>query len=227
MQKEIVHSLALLQKSLGLSLGHLTLYEQLRNIGEAVLASAESEYGVRPKPDANLNTRIQNIKELLVNRIANGIGVNLKPDQPLADRIRTLINTVDQIVHEEPEGSDYKLDLHHQRQEQVKPLYDDLSRAMRFIATYDGYVRETLSVERFLDTIGQLEREVLGKRRKQGPRKALIRIGEPVNLAEYLDQFRKEKRKTLEFVTTQLESRVREMLNELGRYTVPLEIPSQ
>ncbi|MCH7760795.1 1-acyl-sn-glycerol-3-phosphate acyltransferase [candidate division TA06 bacterium] len=223
MQKEITHSLTMLQRSLGLSLGHLSLYEQLRKVGEAVLASAESEYGVRPKPDANLNTRIQNIKELLVNRIATGIGVNLKPDQPLADRIRTLINTVDQIVHEEPQGPDYKIDLHHQRQEQVKPFYDDLSRVLRFIATYDGYVRETLSVERFLDTIGQLEREVLGKRRKQGPRKALIRIGEPVNLADYFDRFKKEKRNTIEFATTQLESRVKKMLNEMGRFTVPLE----
>jgi 1-acyl-sn-glycerol-3-phosphate acyltransferase len=226
MDKEIVLSLTLLQKSLGLSLGHLSPYEQLRKIGEAVLTSAESEYGVRPKPDADLNTRIQNIKELLVNRIATGIGVNLKPDQPLADRIRTLINSVDQIVHEEPEGPDYKLELHHQRQEQVKPLYDDLSRALRFIATYDGYVRETLSVERFLDTIGQLEREVLGKRGKQGLRKAYIRIGEPVNLAEYLDRFKKEKRKTLEFVTTQLESRVKEKLSELGRFSVPMEMLS-
>ena len=223
MSQVISHALSRLERRLGISLNRQSLYEQLRGVGESVLASAEREYGVRPKPDDNLNERIQGMKGLLVTRIATFLGIRFKEEEPLADRIRILINSIDQIVYEEPRGSEYELSLHRHRQDQVKTHNKDLSRALRFIATYDGYVQETRSSERFLDVIGQLEREVFGKSRRFGPFKVLLRIGEPINLLEYFDLYLKDRRGVLRTLTTDLENRVQCMLNAMAKFSIPVE----
>lgn len=223
MKRMISHALHRLQRKLGISLHLKTLYQQLRGVGETVLASAEREYGIRPKGDSDLNDRIQTLKELLVTRIATFLGVSIKKEEPLADRIRLLINSIEQIVHEEPQGSEYERNLRRHRHEEVKTHSEDLFRALRFIATYDGYVRETRSAERFLDTIGQLEREVFGKSRRFGPCRVHIRIGEPINLVEHFDQYQKDRHGVLRHLSSELEYRVQGLLDTMGQFSKPLE----
>jgi len=222
MHREIERALTRLERRLGLSSNHRTLYERLRTIGEAVLASAENEYGVRPGRDVEFDIRLQSIKELLVTRIATALGLSFDQDQALATRIRALVNALNQITHEEPRASGYQLDLHRQRQAEVEPLYNDLSRVLRFVATYDGYVRESMTVERFLDIIGLLEREVFGKKWNRGPCRVHIRVGEPLNLADHFDSYQENRRDVLGRVTAELEHRIKQMLKDLGRFATPL-----
>jgi hypothetical protein len=222
MRRQIERSLSRLERKLGLSSVKETSYARLRNIGEAVLASAEREYGVRPKDVSDFNGRIQRIKDLLVERIATNLGVSFKPDQTLPVRIRKLVNTLNEIVHHEPEGPEYQLELHRERRAEVEHLYSDLSRVLHFVATYDGYVKETMTAERFLDVIGQLEREVFGKRTARGPCSVHIRVGEPVDLARHYEDYQTDRKGALTRITSTLEQRVKEMLAELGRLATPL-----
>ncbi len=222
MYRDIDRALARLEERLGLSPQGKAIYPRLQRVGEAVLSSAEREYGVRPGGEVSFDQRLQNMKELLVERIASGLGVKFGPDQVLSSRIRTLVNALNEITQEEPEGSKYQIDLHEQRRAEVDHLYDDLSRVLHFVATYDGYVRETMSTERFFDVIGQLEREVFGKRWSRGPCRVYVRVGEPVDLALRLDDYRRNKREALNSVTRKMEERVRGLLADLARYTVPL-----
>lgn len=224
MRKEIARALSRLERKLGLpspplDLHPFSLYERLRRVGEAVLAIAEKEYGVRPPKDATLNDRVQRMKEHIVNRVATVLGVTFRPDQPLIDKVRVLFNTVDRIVYDEPKGSEYERQLHRQRQEEVKALYDDLWRVWRFVATYDGYVRETMTAERFLEVVGRLEWEVFGKEWIRGPRKALVTIGEPINLTDHWTEYQRNKRATVAAVTEELERRVKTLLSDLNRRT--------
>jgi len=147
----------------------------------------------------------------------------LRPEQPLLDRIRDLFNAVDQIVYSEAEGPEYERQLHHRRQEAARGLYDDLWRVLHFVALYDGYVRETLTAERFLDVLRLLELEVFGQKRIRGPRKALVKIGQPLNLMPYFPRYQSDKRATLQEVTTSLESSVRQLLAELSHPSKALE----
>lgn len=224
MHREIDRSLKRLERRLGVVPAAQSLYQRLREVGESVLSSAESEYGVRPKPGTGFDARLQNMKDLLVNRIAIALGITFRPDHPLAARIRTLVNTLNNITHHEPEGSEYRMELHKERRAEVEHLYQDLSRVLHFVATYDGYVRETMTTERFLDVIGQLEREVFGERRARGPCRVCIRVGKPVNLAEYFDSYQKERHPVLTHITEDLEESVRKMLAELSQSTPPLKI---
>lgn len=224
MCKEIARALSRLERKLGLpsptlDLHPFALYERLRRVGEMVLATAEKEYGVRPTKDASLNDRVQRMKEIIVNRVATALGITFRPNQPLMDKVRALFNAVDRIVYDEPKGSEYERQLHRRRQEEAKALYDDLWRVWRFVATYDGYVRETMTAERFLEVIGRLEWEVFGKEWTRGPRKALVTIGEPINLTDHWAEYQRDKRETVAAVTAELEGRVKTLLADLNRRT--------
>jgi 1-acyl-sn-glycerol-3-phosphate acyltransferase len=197
----------------------LNLYERLRRVGEAVVSANEKEYNVRPRKGASLDERIQDVKEQIVSRVSAALGVSLRSEQPLLGRIRHLLNTIDQIICGEPEGRDYESQLHQRRQQEVRMLYRDLGQVLRFAALRDGYVRETLSAERFLDVLGLLEREVFTRKRIRGLRKAIVKLGEPLNLKDYFRSYQADKRGALHEVTTTLESTVQRQLAELGHLT--------
>jgi 1-acyl-sn-glycerol-3-phosphate acyltransferase len=225
MHREIDRSLWRLERDLfpAQILQPSNLYHRLRSVGEAVLSVNEREHNVRPRKEASLDERVQHMKELIVSRVASALGVSPPADRPLRDRIRELFNAIDQIVYSEFEGPDYERKLHQMRQQEVRGLYDDLSRVLRFVALYDGYVRETLTAERFLDVLGLLEDEVFGRKRNWGPKKALVKVGEPLNLIQYYGRYKTDKRGTLQEVTAALESSVRQMLNELSFPTKPMQ----
>jgi 1-acyl-sn-glycerol-3-phosphate acyltransferase len=222
MRRQIDRSLRRLERKLGLHPEDRSSYGRLRDVGEAVLTSAEKEYGVRPGPAEDFDHRLQSMKDLLVARIATAIGVSLRPEQNLPARIRVLVNALNEVICQEPEGPEYRLELHKERRAELEHLFDGLSRVLHFVATYDGYVRETMTVERFLDVIGQLETEVFGRRSPRGPSKVFVRIGKPVNIARHFDEYRNEKRRVLTDITSALEENVKQMLADLGRFATPL-----
>ena len=117
----------------------------------------------------------------------------------------------------DPEGSEYEQQLQERRQKQAQGIYEDLWQVLRFIAVHDGYVRESPTAERFLDLLGMLEWEVFERRPIWGPRKAIVKIGEPLNVAAHFPRYQADKRGTLEEVTMSLESSVLQMLAELNR----------
>jgi 1-acyl-sn-glycerol-3-phosphate acyltransferase len=194
----------------------LPRYARLRRVGEAVLSAMERMYGVSVEEDRSLNERIQDLKEHAVSDIEQRLSIKTASDRSLLDRIRTLFNSVDRIVHEEPQGQEYEQQLTEERQRDVRGLYDDLWRALQFVAVYDGYVSECMTVERFMDVLCLLEMEVFNERQIWGPRKALVKVGEPIDLKDHYSAYKSDRREVVENVTLNLESSVRKMLDALG-----------
>ncbi len=191
-------------------------YDRLRCVAEAVLAANERTHGVTPDAACSMDDRIQNMKECIVSRLEQQLEVTAPKSQVLLDRIRTLFNTVDRIVHQEPEASDYERQLALERQQSVRNLYDDLWRVLQFVAIYDGYVSESMTVDRFMDVLCLLEMEVFNERRMWGPRKARVKVGDPVDLKEHHASYTTDRRKAVRDITMTLESSVRQMLDALG-----------
>jgi len=218
MHDEIDASLARLESNLFASedLEPLPRYDRLRRVAEAVLAANERVHDVAPDEASSMDDRIQNMKEHVVSRLEKRLDVNPREGQVLLDRIRTLFNTVDRIVHEEPDATDYERQLALERQQAVRNLYDDLWRVLQFVAIYDGYVSESMTVDRFMDVLCLLEMEVLNERRIWGPRKARITVGDPVDLKDHFSSYKTNRRGVVEDVTLALESSVRQMLDALG-----------
>jgi 1-acyl-sn-glycerol-3-phosphate acyltransferase len=217
MSGEIEWSLSRLEERLALEAGGASPYERLRRAGEAVLATVEKEYNVRPPENASLNDRIQNMKEHIVGSLAAELGITLHAEQPLIERVRDLFNAVDRIIYGDTVGPGYATHLHYHRQQEARGAYHSLKRVLHFIALYDGYVRESMTAERILDVIGLLELEVFGKRRVRGPRKAVVKIGAPQDVSGYFPSYKADKRAALRAVTADLETSVRKMLSDLSR----------
>lgn len=218
MHDEIDASLARIESRLFATedLDPLPRYDRLRRVGEAVLAANERVHDVTPDQASSMDDRIQHMKEHIVSRLEQQLDVKPRKGLELLDRIRTLFNTVDRIVHEEPEATDYERQLALERQQAMRNLYDDLWRVLQFVAIYDGYVRESMTVDRFLDVLCLLEMEVFGERRIWGPRNARVKVGDPIDLRDHYAAYKTNRRGEVEDVTLALESCVRQMLDALG-----------
>ncbi len=198
-------------------------YDRLRDISEALLAANEKRHGVKPDPDDSRDDRIQRMKERIVGAIERQLDVTPRADQDLLDRIRACFNVVDHITQESPPATDYDRKLLAERQQMARDLCGDLWRVLQFVAIYDGYVRELLTVERFMDVLCLLEMEVFAERRMWGPRKAVVKVGEALDLRDHFAAYKADKRAVIRKVSMALESSVRGMLEDLAtRHSNPL-----
>jgi 1-acyl-sn-glycerol-3-phosphate acyltransferase len=201
--------------------GALSRYIRLRRIAEAVLVANEKAHGVKaPAPDSDshassMDARIQNLKSLVTSKYERQLGITPNDRQSLLDRIRALFVVVDRVVHEGPPGNEYGRRLALECQQMARTLCDDLWRLLQFVAIYDGYVRESMTVERFMDVLGLLELEVFQTRRVWGPRKATIKLGAPINLKDHAAAYDENKRGAVQAVNATLESEVRKNLEAM------------
>lgn len=209
MDVPIDRALQRLEKKLipGVNRGGKDPLERLFQIGDTLLQTREKEYGIHSRPDTPLSERIGFIKELIIARTAKQIGIEDRPEQILPDRLRELINALDQMMHN-------KIQLN--QRDKAKTLSKRLETAVNFMALDSCYLEAQMTTERFLDIVGLLEKEVFGKRRFWGQRKAVIKVGKPVDLYEYKERFRENRKNTLQEISGTLESAVRSMLLELS-----------
>jgi hypothetical protein len=222
MHHEIDASLDRLERGLAVRAPAGSRYERLRGIAEAVLAANERTHHVRPDEHCSMNERIEVLKDRVLSQLEAQLGMTPVAGQPPLDRVRAIFNAVDKIGELEPGSSEYEQQLTLERQQIARHFYYDLWRALRFVAIYDGYVAESMNVERFMDVLGLLEFEVFNRRPVWGPRKARVQMGEPIDLKDHFSSYNSDKRGTVKRVTTMLESSVRQMLDELEAQCQPL-----
>lgn len=196
--------------------------ERLVALGEAMLASKEYEYGVMPQPGATLSQRISIMKELIIVTTAKEVGVEDHPEHILPDRLRDLINTLDQMIHAQETEKEHKQGSAQALRERTKVLRHRLDTATNFMALDQQYLELPMTTERFLDIVGLLERETFGKRRFWGQRKAVIKVGEAVDLNDFVSQYKTSKRDAFQTISRTLETKVRSMLQELSQRSEPL-----
>jgi 1-acyl-sn-glycerol-3-phosphate acyltransferase len=205
----------------------LTAYQRLRRIGDRVLTSLEKSEGVKQAEGEELSGRITAVRRKMLERVSERIGAELDERQPPADQLHELFNELKGWVNVLPnDANDYDERLYHRRIEIAAPLFLDLQRLQNFIAFTGDYVATDASAERFLDVLGRLEKEVLGKLKHPVAREALVRIAEPIRLEECYDDYRANKRQTVTDVTARLERNIRDMLRELSSQSTPFALDS-
>ncbi|MCR9295089.1 MAG: 1-acyl-sn-glycerol-3-phosphate acyltransferase [bacterium] len=191
-------------------------YARLRRVADKVLGANEKVRGIHPAPGCSVDERIQGMKLHVVNDFERRLHLSSNHDKSLLDRIRALFNAVDRIVYEDPEGSEYEQQLASEQQDAARKLYDDLWRLLQFVAVYDGYVSESMTIERFMDVLGILETEISKERKIWGPRKALLKVGDPIDLRDHIEAYSKDKKSSIKYITLEVEARVRALLDDLG-----------
>jgi len=199
---------------------------RLLRLGEALLDMSEKKYGVRQPPGTALSDRISYMKELIISRTAQALNIRERPGQILTDRIRDLINALDQIIYRKVNKRGNDEQSYGQKRLEAQALRNRLETAVNFMGLDECYLNQSMTTERFMDIIGLMEREVFGARRFWGLRKAVVRVGEPIDLKDYDDQYRANKKGALQEISATLESAVRGMLLELSDLCEPLK-PSE
>jgi len=217
MQQEIDQSLHRLEKALCVSSSpNAHNYERLRAVGIRVLEVMETEYGIRPESNdtVDLTPRMERVKLVILSRAAGLLGVTLNEESPVIDQMRQLMNAAFAVTREDPgpEPCDYQIRLHMELAERTEPLFNDLRRVTNWIAAQDNHVRAKPTNERIAEILVRLEREVFGKEKLHGKRKAVIKIGEPIDLGTHYEAYKKNKKSVVAVLTHQLESSVRALL---------------
>ena len=192
-------------------------YERLRGIGFAMLRSLEKEYRL-PSPkekdedlESDFTPRLDAIKEAILQRVALAVGIPDPRGETLPERMRTLIHAIEIVTRDEHDLSaktPYDTELRRLQRERARPLLRDLDRIANWIAVYDGYVREDPTPERLFDLLVRLERECFGKSLLTGPRRARVRLPEPINLGDRLAAYKAARRAEVRAVAKEAEKRI-------------------
>jgi 1-acyl-sn-glycerol-3-phosphate acyltransferase len=192
-------------------------YVRLRRIGVTMLGIMEAEYGLKPADGGteDLSPRMAAVKTMLLGRAAALMGVDLPAEATLPERMRMLMNSVYAVTREEPgeARSPYRERLHRQQTDRVAPLMLDLNRVANWIAVQDNYVRASPTPERMADNLRRLETEAFGSARLRGLSRATVRVGSAINLADFADAYKADKRGTVARVTHALEAAVQALLD--------------
>ncbi len=178
-------------------------YPRLLAIAAQVLVQLEAEYGLVSEPEQDWNQRIDRLRNHVITQCEQQLDLPSN-DAPIRERVYKIQALLEA---EEPKTV-----------AEGDALYWTTVRLLNFDAIYDGYVAADPTPERFLDTLMRLEREVYQVEHIQpkAHRQARFRVGEPINLREYVADFRRDKAGTVGRLTEQLRQAVQ---TNLGGHT--------
>lgn len=222
MRPAIDRSLSRLERELGLRNASLPRYERLRGVGLACARALEREFQVVMPESASLDDRIRGVQNVILDRVALAVGKPL-PDGTLQDKLRRLFAIILEDDESRREETSYEAKVSEEHEPAWRAFRRDLVRLQMFQAVRDGYVGEYPSAERYLDMLGRLELEVLGKAPIKGPRVAEVRVGEPVDLSARWGDYRADRRAAVQAATGELRERVRAMLDGLSHLPPPID----
>ena len=195
----------------GASDRQLSDYERLRQIAHQVILQIEAEAGLSHAAQLDWNERIQRLRQSFINKCERALKIEPNLNLPIRERVYKVQATLEEIAvgGEQPNElaeATYRWDN----------LHWDAVRLLNFDAIYDGYVAESPTPERFLDTLTRLEREVFHIEHAQpkAPRRACFHIGDPINLKDYLADYKRDRTGTVNLLAERLRDLMQENLNK-------------
>lgn len=173
-------------------------YDRLRWIAHEVIVKIEAEANLPHEETLSWNKRIERLRQVFIQKCEAALSVEPNLNLPIRERVYRV-----QALLEEAEMSGNPANRESVNDETV---YWDTVRLLNFDAIYDGYVAESPTPERFLDTLIRLEREVFHVEHAQpkAPRKACFYIGDPINLKSYLTDYQRDRSGTIDHLAERL-----------------------
>ncbi|MEC4806058.1 MAG: 1-acyl-sn-glycerol-3-phosphate acyltransferase [Jaaginema sp. PMC 1079.18] len=206
MQDTIEATLTRLEKTLQLSPITSEFYPRLRAIANQILTDIEREYNLNISKtlDQDWNDRITHLKQIVVNRCEDQLELPHSDKSPIRERVYKIQATLEDLPDGWTSAENWTQDA----------LYNATIRLLNFDAIYDGYVASVPTQERFLDTLTRLEREVydINQPPPKGYRHAICRLGNPVNLKHYFDDYKQDKAATVKHLAQQFRETMQDNL---------------
>jgi 1-acyl-sn-glycerol-3-phosphate acyltransferase len=192
-----------LEQALAIQPGQSDFYARLIAIAHCILTRLETEYQLPPPPDLDWNQRIDRLRQHVIAWCETQLDLPPAPPLPIRERVYKIQALLE--ANDAPTKRD-------------EALYWTTVRLLNFDAIYRGYVAENPTPERFLDTLMRLEREVYQTEhiKPKAHRRAIFKIGEPINLKDYLAAYQADKASTVEQLTMQMQTIVQRNLEQDG-----------
>ena len=174
-------------------------YQRLRQIAHQVILQIEDEAGLPHAIELDWNGRIDRLRQVFIDRCEAALNIEPNLNLPIRERVYKVQSLLEEIETVE-KGLSPEVDS------KWRGVYWDAVRLLNFDAIYDGYVAESPTPERFLDTLTRLEREVFHIEHAQpkAPRRACFYIGDPINLKDYLADYKRDRTATIDELSDQL-----------------------
>lgn len=197
---------------------------RVRNVADKLLGILEREYRETPAKNATMNDRVTKLRRTILQRVGGRIEVELQKGMRELEHVRVLRNKIDDFLYShEGNGSEYEHRIHEDLATTYRACYKDLDRVVNFINIYDGYLSEHLTQERCADVVDRLEIEIMGRPPTlRGARKVLIDVGEPIDLDDYYEAYKTNKKDTIEKVTDNIFGQISTMLLSLDKNRSPI-----
>ncbi|MBE9118407.1 1-acyl-sn-glycerol-3-phosphate acyltransferase [Lusitaniella coriacea LEGE 07157] len=204
MNREIDRILSQLEGELNLVPQTSDLYKRLRAVGERVLESLERDYTIEYETEEprDWNQRITAIQTQVLERCETQLNLTPAPQMPARERVYKIQAML------ESQGEELSA-------QERADIYRATMQLINFDAIYDGYVAAVPTQERFLDTLTRLEREVfrIDQPRPKGYRRAIVRVGDPIDLKDYFAAYQSNRTETVEKLTQMVQNAVQRNLD--------------
>lgn len=204
---------------------------------EALMTELESRYAWRPRPERPLMERIYRYGEgtlgLLELDYLGATGSGPLPGRLEALRTHILGAMEDRRLGRRGEGP-APVRVKELRRACLEALadpatspdeadrlrrdLDDVFVVLQLFSYPGDYVRECPTLERVAETLTKLEEDALGNQgaRPRGPRRAILRLGPPIDVGEHLAAAGGKLRKVGQSLTEELEGRMQGLLDAIG-----------
>jgi len=184
-------------------------YERLIQVADCAMSALEQEYGLILERGIPWNDRIQFIKDHVIQCCEQAFDITPAPGEPLRERVYRVQRTLDEQVASFLMDDTWTYDA----------IQTATARLLNFDAIYYGYVASDPTPERFLDTLTRLERSLFGidQPPPKGDRIVEAHIGEPVNLRDWFEDYRRDRTSTTNLLTEKLRQAVQDGLDQMNR----------
>ncbi|MCM1981679.1 1-acyl-sn-glycerol-3-phosphate acyltransferase [Lyngbya confervoides] len=199
-------------------------YQRLRTLAIAVLEQVEADYGLpSPPPSRDLTPRIETLRQEILRQCEQSLQIQTNPQALVRERTYQIEFALRKMTESAnaPDGQGPEASL------PAALIEKSIQRLLNFNAIYDGYVAESPTPERFLDTLTRFEREVfsIDRPKIKGFRWAHLRVGAPVNLRDWLQAYEAGRSQTVETLSEGLRQQVQSMLTPAAPQTsAPLRL---
>lgn len=187
---------------------------RIRNATEALLGRLEIRYDCLPQRKMSLAERIQNLRIAILQGLAEKLGITLPAAIPHLDWVHFIQKAL-------TDYSSGRLQLPGEpsvtKHEFITSANKDIAHVLNFVSLDRNLPDADSSQEDLAEAVEILEREVFGHAYNKGPRIVLVKVGDPINLMNYLSEYKQNKKAAIQEVREKMTLQLATMLQEIER----------
>ncbi len=213
-------SLKKLERKLGIDPRNRNLLRRFLAIGRVLLEKEEASYSISPASLTDWDYRVGRVRHAVLDQVADRIqvkGYNRNADA--IEKLRFLLSILEMIAVKYPDPRLPDVD-----EKTLEWAREECEKAYLFIVTRPEYLISHPSAERFYEWLGRYETYILGKTSARN-RKAHVRFTEPLSLARYYPEYKKNRKQGIETMLRDLKDSLERLMVECLQLSPPIVRP--